>query len=191
MSATDVVIGLVFLALFLLPALKKILEAAGEQGREAGRQRPQGQFEASPADIRDFLESIASGRQPGREARAEAEGAAGPGEARAGGGQPPPVPRRQPPRAVSRRSSRRSPGMQRAERRLARARKEAAAVAPAAAPSREVRSAVGPPPQRRRAAQAAASGEFSLKRAVVWSEILRPPVSLRRSHHHVPPAAER
>lgn len=183
MGAADVIIALVFLSLFLLPALKKILEAA-QQGEGADRGQAQREFEASPENVREFLESIAGRRQADRQGQGRAPGRREPPS-------PPPRLRRQPERPSARQRSGRSPSMRRAERRIARTRREAAAKAQAAQKAEETPSAPAPGRRPEKRVEAPRAGKFNLKRAVVWSEILRPPVSMRPFRHHVPPSAHR
>ncbi|MGD2174249.1 MAG: hypothetical protein PVJ27_02510 [Candidatus Brocadiaceae bacterium] len=176
----DLIIGLIFLGIIVFSVIKKALESLAEK-TERGAARGGG-YEASAREIQDFLKSLGVQQepeeQPGRAPREQARAEARVQRAQAARRMGPPA---GPPTAPRMRERRREPAKKRRKRRktVPPQREEK----PAATEPSEARQKVGPalPP----------SGRLSLKQAIVWSEILGPPVSLRRSRHHVPPATEK
>ena len=168
------VVGVVILLLIVVGSLvKKAVEAAGQAGAQQAGQK--GAFEASASQIADFLRGLDGQRQ------AKPAAVAAPEEG---------------PRGPSLRSD-------------VAARRARGAVLPAApeaaAPTERRRRARRPARPRLQPAETArsetvqtvagvglpAAGRHGLRAAVVWSEVLGRPVSLRRSHRHRPPSLER
>jgi len=177
MDVADVVIALIFVGIFLASILKKIAESAG-QGEE--RQQARAEFEAPADEIQQFLRSLGAGQQPGR---------------------PPAQPQRAAPQQVGEpeRRERQRPTERRRPRpagpSLAQARSEAAKKRRAAQMRRAERARREAAAIRRKTGEpAAAAGKpagFSLKQAVIWSEILGPCLAMRPGGRHRSPMAER
>jgi hypothetical protein len=170
-SSFVVVLALVLLALFG-KLVRKIAEAASDRQRGPGPEREV--FEATPRQVEDFLRALgqggeqpAAGPEPAGRPMADV---AGPGRPRAHRRRPAAgeVPRRRAAGSVLRRSERQRPSSVPGPR---ESRGRAAPGLPAAP---------GP-------SAATTSSKHSLRDAVVWSEILGPPLSLRDRGRRRPP----
>ena len=181
MGVEGVVFFIIMLFVFFGRVLPKLLEQAGKQ--QARPPRPPGgraDFRATPDEVLDFLRGLEAKRPPQPEPKVAAEL---------------PVPEEGPvaPGLVSM-------GLPLAADRM-RESEEPVAVAPTRRKRRRPtrrRAAVPPAPLREAPTQApeAAALKFTmlrgagLKQAVIWSEILGPPVSMRRGRVHRHPARE-
>jgi hypothetical protein len=153
--------------------LKKVFEAAAAQSaarKQAAPAQEQGVYEASPEHIREFLERISQARR-----QEEAQQAKPAGQ---GGEAVEDAPQRLVPDAVS-------AAAQMSERRKARAAKTPAQVHPQAAAIAAATAARSSMPVALR------FGRTSMQEAVVWAEILGPPVCMRRRFGHRPHALSR
>jgi hypothetical protein len=173
MNVADIVIALIVVGIFIASILKKYAESVGQE-REEGQTRAD--FEAPADEIQQFLRSLGAGQPPGQQAPEPQQ------ERREEPPQRQRPQQRRRPRGVPRGSvqARAEADRERREaqrRRAERARKEAAAIRRKTAGKRE-------------AAAEKAEG-FSLKQAVIWSEILGPPLALRPGGRHQPPTEER
>jgi len=159
--------------------IRKLAQSMARQQRAAGEGA---QYEATPEQVRKFLQEIAGGARP-----AQAPPAARPA---AGPVQPPVVPpivpvepEGQPAVPPAARVSPPSPPPRRPTRRR-RDRRRPRPAQPALPVQEEVAAAA------RRAPVATGLRGFDLKQAVVWSEILGRPVSMRRHIGHRPPTRQ-
>jgi hypothetical protein len=153
----DTIVFIIVVVVFLFGGLiKRMLEALQEQARvERG---PEPDWEASPEQIREFLQSLEGEEQP--EAPAPERAAVQAPRPRAA----------QPAEEVSFRPPSAPRGRARPERPPARRRRRAEA------PPTPAKAEPPHPP----AITAEDPREFDLRKAVVWAEILGRPVSLRR-----------
>ncbi|MFO7958806.1 MAG: hypothetical protein R6X33_17095 [Candidatus Brocadiia bacterium] len=178
MNVADIVIALIFIGIFIASILKKYAESVGQEGQEG---QTRADFEAPADEIQQFLRSLGAGQQPGQQAP-EPQRAGPQQERREERPQRQRPQQRGRPRGVPRGSvqARSEAARERREaqrRRAERARKEAAAIRRKTAGKRE--------------AAAEKPEGFSLKQAVIWSEILGPPLALRPGGRHQPPTEER
>ncbi len=183
MDIGDVIIALIIIAVFLISIIKKIAEAAGQVEE---RQEQPAEFEAPADEIQEFLRSLATGEPP------QPPQAQGPERAQAAQ-RPQQTPaatdmREQQERARERERERERAAAARARAEDARERR-AEHLRRAARARREAAAERGKTPEPARIAQKPRG--LSLRQAVVWSEILRPPLALRAGGRHRPPTAER
>ncbi len=178
----EAVVPLIVVLFFILGGLKKALEAAG-QAQQRAKGRAGGDFEASPEEVQEFLRGLEA---------AHGKPAAEPPEDRPGRQAAEPVRERKRPQPLWEAAGEAEPATSVSARQatIARARR-----ARRARP-REDRKSIVPKPAAETADQSvpaeaavapAALKKFGLRQAVVWSEILGPPVSRRRVPGHRPP----
>ncbi len=186
MGVDDLILGLLFLGFIIFGAIKKVLEATGEQRARGGSGSTD--YEAGAAEIKQFLQSLGAGetsRKPS-ESKTQPSRPTPPEPEVVQPESPSPEPtlaQRQ--RRAAQRAQAATPGAQAASRSRRRTRKPAGK--PAAGAQAEKKPEKAPEPLKKRLLP----GGFGLKQAVVWAEILGPPVSFRRHKHHVPPSANR
>ncbi len=191
MGGFQVIAALFFLVLFVLPAIKKGLERMAEQQRQqGGGAEDDVTYKAPPEEIQEFLQSLAEARGARQQAPPRQAPVQAPPPQRAA-----PAPRPTPPmgRLVSV-SPPLTVGRGAGDIRPARPAKRAArAVTPRGKPIVAPKPAAPPAQPARKGIDVAVllSGTKTLKQAVVWSEILGRPVSLRKSRRHAPPTGER
>lgn len=211
MDFGDVVVPIVIVLLFLLSGLKKILEAAQEQGGEGSGGR--GEYEASASEVQDFLRGLEQAQKQQGEQRVQAdlqERAGGPRRAAGGAVTPEQAgipdqgstfwqePSREEAETAEREAEqarqRAEKRRRAAEERLARARKQAERERrkrQGAGPEAAMESAEGGEGQKVPTVTAQGLKRIDLKQAVIWSEILGPPVGRRGPRRgHVPPMLE-
>ena len=161
---TLVIIGLLFAVGSIV---KRAMRAAGQQDR--GRPQRGREFRASRDKIREFLEEIRQGRQ-----------------ATAPAPEPPAVPLEMlPPVAPARAVQPPPTPVQQAKPRRAKKRKKAGAESLAAMPAQP-----SAPPAQAAAPPAFRLPKTDMQKAIVWSEIIGRPVSMRKRIGHRPPRLE-
>lgn len=204
MDIGEAIVPLIVIIIFALSGLKKLLQSVAEQAQE-GRGEDSGEYVASPSDLQDFLRGLEQARREQGGAAAQA----GAGQGRAAEGAP--QRRRRPQEGAARaRGGGRQAAARRAERSLevqqgATAFWEQTEAEETPPPPTEKKREEKPKPAVRAEAAAARKAEPSrerpelpaltpeglksadLRQAVIWSEILGPPVSKRPRPGHVPP----
>lgn len=180
---TDTIIFLIFVLVFVFGgAIKKFIERLNEQG-QAGR-RPRADFEATPDELAEFLRGLSAARRPA--ARAEARPAAPDRFWEALPAEPEPETLRtalMAAPAATAPAARPRPAEPRRRRRPAASRR-----ARPAESGRPTAEAVPAEAAKAAAAFPLALRGMGLRNAVVWSEVLGPPVALRQRRGRRPAA---
>ncbi len=174
----DTILFIIFIVVVLFGgAVKKLLDRLQEQVAAQGRDRVD--YEASPEQVMEFLEGLRTEQQP-QVGGQEAPVGEGLREARAR----PELPR---PIVASPQLERQAPSPLPLPRVAPRKRPRRRAEAPSAAGARRKKEPALPPQAQKAAAVTPlALRGTDLRQAVIWSEILGPPVSVRRSRLRPP-----
>lgn len=174
----DTILFIIFIVVVLFGgAVKKLLDKLQEQVAAQGRDRID--YEASPEQVMEFLEGLRTAQQP-QVGGQEAPAGEGLREVRARPELPKPI-------VVPPQLERQAPSPPQQPRVAPRKRPRRRVAAPSAPGARRKKEAAVPPQARRAAAVTPlALRGTGLRQAVVWSEILGPPVSVRRSRQRPP-----
>jgi len=174
MGGGDAIILIIFVIIFVISGLKRLLQMLAEQAEGERAQRPD--VEATPTEIEEFLRGLQAARrqQPQARARQVAAPRAGRIAARAPAEAPPAAPFWQEGGPGAR-----EPVPQVRPTRVQR-RPEPKEPAPGPTPARERAEAAPAAAATPVAVTPAGLKRISLKDAIVWSEILGPPLSMRR-----------
>jgi len=174
----DTILFIIFIVVVLFGgAVKKLLDKLQEQLAAQGRDRVD--YEASPEQVMEFLEGLRTAQRP-RVGGQEAPAGEGLREARARAELPRPI-------VLPPQLERQAPSPPPAPRVAPRKRPRRRAEAPSPTAARRKKEPALPPQARKAAAVTPlALRGTDLRQAVVWSEILGPPVSMRRSRTRPP-----
>jgi hypothetical protein len=178
----DDVILVVVVMLMIFGALKKLFERLAEKAQADGDEDEH--YEASPEDIRAFLQSLGTAARGPAAPRRPAPRAAAQGLPPESVSAPPPAPPQAALDVLPLVSSERVSGAPvQLSRELPSAAKKRRRRRPAAPLQRVTRRVAAPPARTPEAGLSSRSSlrRVSLKQAVIWSEILGSPVSMRRA----------